>query len=92
MTTLANRHTRLIEVNDDLGKEKARFKALVGEVNMADHEIAKLKRKVRAVEHRIEKLKKQQTDFQRDRSRHVEMEQEKVRLAEEVRKKREGEG
>ena len=36
----------------------------VSEVNMADHEIQRLQRKLRAAEHRIEKLTKVHTSLQ----------------------------
>ncbi len=88
--TLKDRHTKLVEANDELGREKARYKNLVSEVNMADYEIQKLQRKVRATEHRIGKLTKLQGSLQNEASKQAAVDQQKQKIAEEVRKAREG--
>lgn len=88
--TLTDRHAKLVEANEELGREKARYKNLVSEVNMADHEIQKLERKLRAAEHRIGKLTKIQGSLQHEASKQAAMDQQKQKIAEEVRKAREG--
>lgn len=88
--SLKDRHSKLVEANEELGKEKARYKALVSDVNMADHKIQKLQRKIRATQHRIGKLSKAQAALQQEMSKSAALDAEKLRLAEEVRKKLEG--
>jgi predicted transcriptional regulator len=62
----------------------------VSEVNMADHEIQRLQRKLRAAEHRIEKLTKVHTSLQQGASKQAAVDQQKQKISEEVRKAREG--
>ena len=92
ITTLSigDRHAKLNAANEDYWRGKNKHKALVGEISMADHEISRLERKIRAAEHRMAKMTKQQGTLQQDASSRVYIEQEKIRLAEEVRKSREG--
>lgn len=92
ITTLSirDRHAKLNEVNEEYWKGKNQQKALVGEISMADHEIGRLKRKTRAAEHRLAKMTKEQGALQQGASSRASIEQEKIRLAEEVRKSREG--
>ena len=93
VTTLSirDRHGKLSDANDEYWKHKNRQKALVSEISMSDHEIGRLERKIRAAQHRLAKLTKQQGALQQDASSRAAIEQEKIRLAEEVRKKRDGE-
>ena len=88
--SLKDRHSKLVEADEELGKEKARYKALVSDVNMADHEIQKLQDKIRATQHRIGKLSKGQTVLQQEASKSAALNAEKVRLAEKIKKKLEG--
>ena len=85
-----DRHGKLVEANEELGREKARYKNPVSEVNMADHEIQKLQRKLRATEHRIVKLTKVHGNLQKEASEQTEIDQQKQKIAEEVRRAREG--
>jgi chromosome segregation ATPase len=91
LTTISvrDRHAKLAEANEDYWAGKNRHKAMVSDVSMADHEIGRLKRKVRAAEHRLAKLTKEQGVLQQDASSKASIEAEKVRLADEIRKKRE---
>lgn len=87
--SLKDRHTKLTEANEDFWKEKNRHKALVSDISMSDHEIGRLKRKIRAAEHRLARLTKQQGALQQEASSRASIEAEKTRLAEEIRQKRE---
>lgn len=88
--SIKDRHAKLTEANEDYWRVKNRHKALVSDVSMADHEIGRLKRKIRAAEHRLAKLTKQQGALQQEASSRASIEAEKIRLAEEIKKKREG--
>ena len=93
ITTLSirDRHAKLNEANEEYWKGKNQHKALISEISMADHEIGRLQRKIRATENRLARMTKQQGALQQDASSRTAIEQEKVRLAEEIRKKRDGE-
>jgi len=93
ITTLSvrDRHTKLTDANDEYWRNKNRQKTLVSEISMSDHEIGRLERRIRAGKHRLTKMTEQQGALQQDASSRAAIKQEKVRLAEEVRKKRDGE-
>lgn len=92
ITTLSirDRHAKLTDANDEYWKNKNRQKTLVSEISMSDHEIGRLERRIRAAQHRLAKMTKQQGALQQDASSRAVIEQEKIRLAEEVLKKRDG--
>ena len=58
--SIRDRLGKLTEANEDYWHQKNLHKALVSDVSMADHEIGGLKRKIRAAEHRLSKMTKQQ--------------------------------
>ena len=92
ITTLSgrDRHTKLTDANDEYWRNKNRQKTLVSETSMSDHGIGRLERKIRAGKHRLAKITKEQGALEQDASSRTSIAQEKVRLAEEIRKKRDG--
>lgn len=88
--SIRDRHSKLAEANEDYWRGKNRHKALVSDIAMADHEIGRVQRKIRAAEHRLARMAKEQGVLQKDAKSRATIEAEKARLAEEIRKKRDG--
>ena len=90
ITTLSirDRHAKLSDANDEYWKNKSQMKALVSEISVADHEIGRIERRIRAAQNRLARMTRQQGALQQDASSRAVIEQEKIRLAEEIRKNR----
>lgn len=66
--SIRDRHEKLNVANEEYWQGKNREKALISEISTADHEIGRLERRIKAAEHRMAKMTKQQGALLQDAS------------------------
>ena len=88
VSALASKRGQLVEAMEETNQVRYRLKSLVSEVTNAQSDIESLKRKIKSHESRVGKLEKQHKSIQAEEAKNAEMNREKLRLAEEVKKKK----
>jgi len=88
VSALESKRAKLVEAMEETSQVKYRLKSLVSEVTNAQSEIESLKRKIKAQESRVGKLEKKHKSLQAEEAKYAEMNREKLKLAEEVKKKK----
>ncbi len=85
---LRDRRRRLSEAVEEKGRARHRLKVAIGESSIAEREIEKCGRKIRTAEHHLKQLATELQGLSHEAKEQEELTQEKLRLAEEVKKRK----
>jgi len=87
-TALQQKQTELSDAAEENGRSRHRLKLAVSNVNISEREIDKQKRKLKSAEHRIVQLAAELQTLQQEIEQTAELNNEKLRLAQELKKRK----